>query len=98
VGRVGAVVAQSPNAQTSAAPGSAVNLTIGKALDPQPIPSVIGLTLAEARTKLADAGYTVGVVDYDYGSLPGKDGTIVKQTPSATNNKAVDLILKTLLI
>jgi beta-lactam-binding protein with PASTA domain len=89
----GVVLAQTPTGQTQARPGSTVTLTIGKIEETKPPPNVVGLTLADARSRLSSAGFTVGTVSYANDTSTAAGGTVLRQgAPDAT--KAVDLVVK----
>ncbi|MFE9744237.1 Stk1 family PASTA domain-containing Ser/Thr kinase [Saccharothrix saharensis] len=62
---VGKVIAQNPNAGTSAPKGSAITVTLGKARDTVQLPDVTGQTLENARATLEGNGFKVQTKDVD---------------------------------
>ena len=55
------VLSQYPVAGTSLLAGEAVALQISQGLQPQPVPDLIGLSLADARARLLGFGFTVNI-------------------------------------
>jgi serine/threonine-protein kinase len=80
----GEVVAQSPDAGSQAAKGSAVRLNVSKGTEFVPVPSVVGSTQADATAQLKAAGLGVNAVQ-----VPSTDpnGTVVAQHPTGGNAK-----------
>ena len=81
--RAGVVMAQEIQARTKLEKGSEISFSVsaGQTFAGKTVPSLHGLTLDEARQKLADVGLVLGKV-YNTGDL-GKNGRIVAQSPSA---------------
>jgi hypothetical protein len=83
----GAVLAQSPTPGSLLARGGAVDVTLGRATTPTTatVPSMLGLTPAQARSRLARAGFTLGSVTRSAGSgsVPLTDVVVVAQSPNA---------------
>ncbi len=78
----GSVISQSPSAGASAAPGSAVNLTVSTGPAPVTVPNVVGLTQAAASSAITGAGLIVGTVSSaSSSSVPS--GSVISQSPSA---------------
>lgn len=75
----GTVVGQSPAAGTVLAPGAAVTVYVSTGPAQTGVPSVVGLSEAAARTKIAAAGF-VASVSYVTGS---PSGIVVSQSPAA---------------
>lgn len=63
---IGSVIAQSPAADTDAVRGTAVSLTVSKGSLSAELPSVVGLTVAKAKSVLGTAGLVVSTVHYVY--------------------------------
>ncbi|MEI6638495.1 MAG: PASTA domain-containing protein [Chlorobium sp.] len=83
----GKVLSQSIPAQTMVKPGTAASLIIGRyeasALGMKKIalPDVLGMSLAQARQSIADAGLKVGTVTTEYSSLLVPN-TVISQKPA----------------
>ena len=75
----GTVVAQNPAAGSKAAKGGSVQINISKGTGVAIVPTVVGLTVGAAETKLAKAGLT-GVVQFHVASAK-PTGTVVAQAP-----------------
>jgi serine/threonine-protein kinase len=75
----GTVTAANPTEGSAVAKGSAVALTVssGKV----PVPQVIGELEQQAKADLANAGFTVTVIQQTTSSAP--DGTVIAQNPKA---------------
>lgn len=83
--RAGLVISQGVEAHTELERGSKISFSVsaGQTFTGQSVPSLYGLTLDEARQKLAEVGLVLGNV-YAAGSS-GKKGTIIAQSPSASS-------------
>ena len=83
--RAGLVISQSVDARTELEKGSEISFSVsaGQTFAGQSVPSLYGLTLDQARQKLAEVGLVLGNV-YAAGSS-GKKGTIIAQSPSASS-------------
>jgi beta-lactam-binding protein with PASTA domain len=91
----GNVMGQSPDAETSVAPGSSVNLIIstGPAVT---VPNVVGMSQTDAQDAITSAGLSVGLVT-PTSSPTISAGKIIGQNPNAKTavpqGSAVNLIL-----
>jgi beta-lactam-binding protein with PASTA domain len=77
----GRVAVQTPAAGTSAAPGTAVHLTVSTGPCPVPLPSVVGLDPVTAQGVILRAGLAVGDIAEVCGS-PVAAGHVNSQTPA----------------
>jgi beta-lactam-binding protein with PASTA domain/predicted Ser/Thr protein kinase len=75
----GTVIGQSPDAGTSVAKGTAVDLTVAKAVK---VPDVVDKTQDDATTALEAAGFTVRARDQTV-TDPAQDGVVQDQNPAA---------------
>ena len=78
----GRIVAQARPAGTKLETGDTVQLNVSNGANPQAatsVPDVTGLTLADARTRLEDAGFEVLALDL---SGRNRTGDVLSQTPS----------------
>jgi eukaryotic-like serine/threonine-protein kinase len=75
----GTVVAQSPAAGSKTPKGAAVRINVSKGTGVAIIPNVVGLSVGNAETQLAKAGFT-GVVQFRVASAQAT-GTVVAQAP-----------------
>ena len=85
----GVVVGQSPCAGCQAPAASTVTIQVGTGKAPTTVPSVLGLTEADARQALADAGF--GIRSVVQAEPPSPDavsrrGRVWKQSPAAGDN------------
>jgi len=92
----GDVVAQDPAGGTMVAPGSAVDLVVSLGPGTTAVPSVVGLSEAQAANTLLTAGLTVGVVTRQPDdTIPA--GDVIIQDPDAgtmvASGSAVDLVV-----
>ena len=81
--RAGLVISQSAQSGAELEKGSEISFSVsaGKAFTEKAVPSLYGLTLAEARERLADCGLVLGNV---YAATSGeKKGTVMAQSPAA---------------
>jgi serine/threonine-protein kinase len=79
----GIVMSQAPTGGTLP-PRGLVRLVVSKGPAPIPVPNVVNLKLAQARTALQAAGFTV-IVRND---IPGGPGIVLQQSPSAGTLRA----------
>jgi eukaryotic-like serine/threonine-protein kinase len=79
----GTVIAQTPAAGKDVTKGTAVDLTVAKAVT---IPDVVDLSEDEARTQLESAGFTVKVRDQTV-TDPTQDKTVLEQSPAADEQR-----------
>lgn len=77
----GKVAGQDPNAGTPVEKGATVTLMPSAGIKSSNVPNVVGMTEAEARVTLENAGFSVEVEKIN--SSKGKLGSVVKQTPAA---------------
>jgi serine/threonine-protein kinase len=82
----GEVTAQTPTAGSKVDKGSRVTLTVSKGPEKVAVPDVVGLSRAEARTALRDAGFKVAVVERESATDP--PDTVIRQSPTG-GDKAV---------
>jgi hypothetical protein len=70
--------------------GTKIDLTVGNGTDNEEVevPDVTGLSLEEARTRLAEAGLAIGSVRPDPNSSE-RSGTVVKQNPSGNSGRVL---------
>lgn len=61
--------------------GSQVDLVVSQGREPLPIPAVVGLSLADARTMLTEAGFEVATGEEQYDPKVPK-GSVVSQEPA----------------
>jgi serine/threonine-protein kinase len=74
------VIDQSPDANTSAAKGSVVTLTVSKGPSTSTVPDVTSLDLGTAESTLQDSGFHARVVYQDV-TDPNNEGLVLSQTP-----------------
>jgi VWFA-related protein len=77
--RIVSVVAQSPTVGAERNPGTAVGLTISSGV---PVPNVVGMTEAAARTAITGAGLRVGTVTQQSSSTVAL-GNVISQSPAS---------------
>jgi serine/threonine-protein kinase len=80
----GYVLEQSPSEGTQVDAGTMVNITVSSGL--VRVPSVTGLSEAQARSDLAQAGFEAQVVEQNDSSVP--EGTVLAQSPKADSDLA----------
>lgn len=80
----GYVLDQSPSEGTQVDAGTMVNITVSSGL--VKVPSVTGLSEAQARSDLAQAGFEAQVVEQNDSSVP--EGTVLAQSPKADSDLA----------
>jgi eukaryotic-like serine/threonine-protein kinase len=70
--------------------GTKIDLTVGNGEDNQQVevPDVTGLSLADARTRLTEAGLNIGSVRSDPSSSE-RAGTVVKQNPAGNSGRVL---------
>ena len=74
------VIDQSPDANTSAAKGSVVSVTVSKGPTTSTVPDVTSLDLGTAEQTLQDSGFHARVVYQDV-TDPNNEGLVLSQTP-----------------
>jgi serine/threonine-protein kinase len=92
----GSVISQDPKGGVNAAPGSTVTLTVSKGVEQVSVPSLRGVSLEVARTRLGSAGLEVGsVTPRETDAQPAN--TVLEQDPGATaqvsKGSSVDLVV-----
>jgi len=77
----GKVLEQDPIAGSSLDKESKINITVsdGQGTEKGTVPSVTGLSLKEAKKAIKEAGFTVGIVDYDWSNSVGKGYVMYQQ-------------------
>jgi serine/threonine-protein kinase len=78
----GNVISQDPAANTFAAPGSTVTLTVSKGPQTQGVPGVEGTDEATAKSQLEASGFKVHSVKQDT-TDPSLDGIVISQDPAS---------------
>ncbi|MBO4359928.1 MAG: Stk1 family PASTA domain-containing Ser/Thr kinase [Eubacteriaceae bacterium] len=90
------VFSQNPAQGTMAAEGTEITLYVSKGKDTVSMPKILGMTLEEARTVLAQNGLILRSIEYDTSSTYSKD-LIMKQSPTAYStvdkNTTVDIVI-----
>ena len=79
--RKGKVASQDPEAGAEAKEGSVITVNISKGPGEATVPSVIGMTKAEAKAKLQASGFELGYSEFVASDKP--KGEIVEQDPGA---------------
>ena len=88
----GVVISQGSQAHTKLEQGSEISFTVsaGRSFSDRTVPSLYGLTLDEAREKLAEVGLVMGKV-YATGDS-SKKGRVIAQSPSAGSTLSQSLV------
>ena len=90
------VYLQNPAEGTMAAEGTEITLYVSKGKDTVSMPKILGMTLEEARTVLAQNGLILRSIEYDTSSTYSKD-LVMKQSPTAYStvdkNTTVDIVI-----
>lgn len=60
----GEIINQDPGAGTEAEEGTSVNVVVSKGTDKRTVPTLVGLSVDEAKQAIVDAGFTVGSISY----------------------------------
>lgn len=79
--KAGEIVSQSPKADMKVKKGKVIRVNISKGAGTAIVPSLIGMTVDEAKAKLEESGFTLGSVDEAESSSPA--GTVISQDPGA---------------
>ena len=84
--KAGTIISQDPSQGTELEKGSKINITIsdGKGKEKSQVPSVTGMSLAEARSAIQGAGFRVGRISYAESDAYGK-GYVMWQQYSANS-------------
>ena len=78
----GRVISQNPSAGSLEQPGLPVDLVVSQGPEPVAVPGVAGMSLLDAETALASAGFVVGTVtEAHHATLPA--GAVISQNPPA---------------
>jgi len=87
------VISQRPRAGDPAVKGSAVDLEVSSGPEPKPtqVPSVYGLTVEQASSRLKEAGLALGAVEEVPNALPR--GTVCGQEPAAGETVPQDTVV-----
>jgi serine/threonine-protein kinase len=81
----GEVIRTDPAAGTLQDKGSAITVVVSSGPAEEPVPSVIGLTEANAINTLNNAGFNPEVVEQDTAD-PTQDGRVIDQSPNANTD------------
>ncbi len=83
----GSVISQNPEAGTSVAQGTSVDLVVSLGLAPVLVPDVVGLAQADAESAITGAGLIVGTITTQYSdTVP--EGHVISQDPAAGTSVA----------
>ena len=82
----GTILSQDPEGGSDASKGSRVNIVIsdGKGKEKATVPSVTGMSLAQAKAAIANAGFTVGNITYDESNVYGNGYVMWQQYAANT--------------
>lgn len=82
----GTVLSQDPEGGADASKGSRVNIVIsdGKGKEKATVPSVTGMSLAQAKAAIANAGFSVGNITYDESNVYGNGYVMWQQYAANT--------------
>ncbi|MBM6990902.1 MAG: Stk1 family PASTA domain-containing Ser/Thr kinase [Mobilibacterium timonense] len=82
----GTILSQDPEGGADASKGSRVNIVIsdGKGKEKATVPSVTGMSLAQAKAAIANAGFTVGNITYDESNVYGNGYVMWQQYAANT--------------
>jgi beta-lactam-binding protein with PASTA domain len=83
--QIGRVLAQKPNAGSNVARGAAIDIVIGSDQTTVTVPDVIGSSLEQARSLIAQAKLALGKIH-----PPGATGVVISQEPKAESQVAPD--------
>jgi serine/threonine-protein kinase len=86
--KAGTVIGQDPQAGTKADDGSTVTLTVSQGPGTATVPSVEGLTLAQAKRKITRAGLKVGRVNQESSQIVPA-GDVIRTDPASGQNPDV---------
>ena len=75
----GEIIRQDPGAGQEAEEGSAVNIVVSKGTDKKEVPTLVGLTVDEAKQAIVDAGFSVGTVSYAESTVYAKNIVMEQQ-------------------
>ena len=88
----GVVVSQVPAGSSTATKGSTVTLSVSNGPQTTPVPDVTGLTTADARTTLTDAGFKVTVTNQDT-DVQTFDGVVISQDPPGNTQQDPNTVI-----
>ena len=82
----GTILSQDPEGGSSASKGARVNIVIsdGKGKEKANVPSVTGMSLSQAKSAIASAGFTVGNITYDESNVYGNGYVMWQQYAANT--------------
>nr|WP_233251496.1 Stk1 family PASTA domain-containing Ser/Thr kinase [Serinibacter arcticus] len=90
---VGEVISSNPGAGTAIAPGQTVTVSVSSGPDSLEVPDLVGLTAAQARTELTNAGFSnvaVTIEEEDDPTGQANAGTVLRSEPAAGEQAAPD--------
>jgi beta-lactam-binding protein with PASTA domain len=88
----GVVVSQVPAGSSTATKGSTVTLSVSNGPQTTPVPDVTGLTTADAKTTLTDAGFKVTVTEQDT-DVQTFDGVVISQDPPGNTQQDPNTVI-----
>ncbi len=88
----GIVVSQVPTGSSTATKGSKVTLSVSNGPQTTPVPDVTGLTTADARTTLTDAGFKVTVTKQET-DVETFDGVVISQDPPGNTQQDPNTVI-----
>lgn len=90
------ILSQSPDPSSKAKKGASVNVVVNTAKQKSTVPNVIGMTLNDARTTLANAKFSVGSVSTTDGSDVDGADVVVSQDPAGGSSSSAGSVNLTL--
>lgn len=88
----GVVVSQVPAGSSTATKGSTVTLSVSNGPQTTPVPDVTGLTTADAKTTLTDAGFKVTVTQQET-DVQTFDGVVISQDPPGNTQQDPNTVI-----
>lgn len=86
------ILSQSPSPSSKAKKGTVVNVVVNAGKKKTSVPNVIGMTLNDARTALANAGFSVGNVSTNDNSAVDGSDTVVTQDPAGGSSSSAESV------
>ena len=86
------MVSQVPVGSSTATKGSTVTLSVSNGPQTTPVPDVTGLTTADAKTTLTDAGFKVTVTKQDT-DVQTFDGVVISQDPPGNTQQDPNTVI-----
>ena len=77
------ILDQNPPAQEKAREGTVIKVVISKTIESVPVPTLIGMTVDEARNELSQYGLVLDEEYIDYAAGDQPEGTVIGQSPVA---------------